>query len=120
MSGEITSAFSNNLSEERDAIRMAHGPVQYHEVADVSAGDHTPTDLNCRWIESDTDGTFKVDYNDDKGTSRTWCGMIYGGRPKAIANVTKVYKVRTGVTDVTATVYKNDGSAAVIGIRLCY
>ena len=120
MSYEITSPFTKNLSEERDVPRMASGPVQYHEVADVSSNDYTPTDLNCRWIESDTDGTFKVDYNDDGGHSRTWCGNIYGGVPKAIANVTKVYKVRTGLTDVTATVYKNDGSAAVIGLRLCY
>lgn len=113
------SPYTQCASATRDKMRM-YGPPQYHEVADVSSGDYPLADQRCRYIECDYTGTFKVDYNDDFGHPRTLTGVITAGEKKLIANVTKVYRYRTGSTAITATTYKDDGSAAVIGLRIYY
>lgn len=120
MSEENVSKYTECASEQRDRLRM-YGPAQRHLVCNVAAADYTVGDGDnyCRYIECDTTGIFKVDYNDDKQHSRTWVGVLTAGEKKLIANVTKVYRYYVGTTSITAQTYTDAGSL-VNGIRLCY
>lgn len=118
------SQFTENASEKRDRLRMYSGQ-QNHYVCDLSvtgAADLTiPDDYkNCRYVECDVGGIVKLDYQDDSEHSRTETKYLNAGERWLVPNVTKVYYYYTGTSPLTTTVYRNDGTGPVVGIKLRY
>lgn len=116
------SKFTECISEKRDRIRMYSGQ-QNHYVCDLSvtgSADLTiPDDYkNCRYVEADISGIVKIDYTDDNEHSRTETKYLNAGERWLVPNVTKVYYYYTGSTPLTTSVYNNDGSGPVVGIKL--
>jgi len=115
------------MSEERlkgfppfhgdEAAQMLIGFHQ-HETVNSASADAVPTMQNCRAIYCDVDGLIKIDYNDDFGNPHTETLAMVGGTERQFRNVTKVYRYRTGTTACTAQVYLDDGSAAVVGLKV--
>lgn len=112
--------YTECLSEKRDRLRM-YGAQQNHYVCDLSgAADLTIPDAykNCRWVECDVAGIVKVDYQDDHQKDRTETKYLNSGERWLVPNVTKVYYNYTVGTPLTTTVYKDDGTGPVVGIKL--
>ena len=116
------SKYTENASEKRDRLRMYSGQ-QNHYVCDLSVtggADLTiPDDFkNCRYVETDTSGIVKIDYQDDHQLFRTETKVLNAGERWLVPNVTKVYYYYTGTTPLTTTVYRDDGTGPVVGIKL--
>ena len=90
-----------------------------HEVLNCAAANATPSEIdNCRQIYCDGAGIIKFDYVDDND-QQTYTEVMYvvAGIPRAVRNVSKVYRYYTGTTACTATVY-NDAGTLVAGMKL--
>lgn len=116
------SKYTENASEKRDRLRMYSGQ-QNHYVCDLSVtggADLTVPDdyKNCRYVETDTSGIVKVDYQDDNEHYRVETKYLNAGERWLVPNVTKVYYNYTAGTPLTTTVYRDDGSGPVVGIKL--
>lgn len=118
------SKYTECASEQRDRLRMHSGSGQQnHYVCDLSVTGGAdliiPDDYkNCRYVESDTTGIVKVDYQDDKEHYRMETKLLNAGEKWLVPNVTKVYYYYTGTSPLTTTVYRDDGTGPVVGIKL--
>ena len=118
------SSYTANASQERDKLRMFAGQ-QNHYVADLSVTGGVDLEIpdawkHCRYLEVDTDGIVKVDYTDDADNARTETKAIVKGYRWLVQNVTKVYYYYEGSNPLTTTVYRNDGTGPVLGVKLYY
>lgn len=116
------SQYTETASEKRDRLRMYSGQ-QNHYVCDLSVtggADLTIPDgyKNCRYVEADTSGIVKVDYQDDHEHYRVETKYLSAGERWLVPNVTKVYYYYTGTSPLTTTVYRDDGTGPVVGIKL--
>lgn len=92
-----------------------------HLTVDVSAGSYdVPASwANCKGISCDTSGIIKIDKeNPLDGGIDTEVLQIEAGTILQLTFVKKVYQYYVGTTACTATVWKDDGSAQVAGIKL--
>lgn len=116
------SQYTENASEKRDRLRMYSGQ-QNHYVCDLSVTGGTDLTIpdgyrNCRYVECDIAGIVKVDYQDDHENYRIETKYLNAGERWLVPNVTKVYYNYTGSTPLTTTVYRDDGTGPVVGIKL--
>jgi hypothetical protein len=116
------SQYTENASEKRDRLRMYSGQ-QNHYVCDLSVTGGADLIIpdeytNCRWVECDVAGIVKVDYQDDSQNYRVETKYLNAGERWLVPNVTKVYYYYTGSSPLTTTVYRNDGTGPVVGIKL--
>ncbi len=109
-------------SEKRDRLRMYSGQ-QNHYVCDLSVTGGADLEIpdeykNCRYVECDVSGVVKVEYQDDHEHYRVETKYLNAGERWLVPNVTKVYYNYTGSTPLTTTVYRDDGTGPVVGIKL--
>jgi hypothetical protein len=116
------SQYTENASEKRDRLRMYSGQ-QNHYVCDLSVTGGADLIIpegyrNCRYVECDVAGIVRVDYQDDHENPRTETKYLNAGWRWLVPNVTKVYYNYTGSNPLTTTVYRDDGTGPIVGIKL--